>query len=159
IKRRRGTGKALLAWAARATWRAAQRWIKLWRCGSSPEEHHAHRQRGRLRDLRRSRRPGKRARAHAVQFAGHHIAHVGCPGRAVSPALSPRALRPARPRPLRRAERPYTMECLGQDGLAVLDALGIERVNWCGLSMGGMVGQWLGAKAPERIERLVLTNT
>src|SRR5215470_1644287 len=48
----------------------------------------------------------KRARAHAVQFAGHHIAHVGCPGRAVYPALSPRALRPARPRPLRRAERP-----------------------------------------------------
>src|SRR5215470_16726685 len=54
---------------------------------------------------------------------------------------------------------PITMECLGQDVLAVLDALGIERVNWCGLSMGGMVGQWLGAKAPERIERLVLTNT
>jgi 3-oxoadipate enol-lactonase len=53
----------------------------------------------------------------------------------------------------------YTMERLGGDVLAVLDALGIERVNWCGLSMGGMVGQWLGAKAPERIERLVLTNT
>jgi len=43
--------------------------------------------------------------------------------------------------------------------LAVLDALGLERVNWCGLSMGGMVGQWLGANAPERVERLVLTNT
>jgi 3-oxoadipate enol-lactonase len=54
---------------------------------------------------------------------------------------------------------PYTMERLGRDVLAVLDALGIERVNWCGLSMGGMVGQWLGANAPERIERLVLTNT
>ena len=51
---------------------------------------------------------------------------------------------------------PYTMERLGR---AVLDALGIERVNWCGLSMGGMVGQWLGANAPERVERLVLTNT
>ena len=54
---------------------------------------------------------------------------------------------------------PYTMDRLGRDVLAVLDALGIERVNWCGLSMGGMVGQWLGANAPERIERLVLTNT
>jgi len=41
----------------------------------------------------------------------------------------------------------------------VLDALGLSRINWCGLSMGGMVGQWLGANAPERIERLVLTNT
>src|SRR5258708_31706079 len=54
---------------------------------------------------------------------------------------------------------PYTMERLGRDVLAVLDALGIERVNWCGLSMGGMVGQWLGANAPERIERLVPTHT
>jgi 3-oxoadipate enol-lactonase len=54
---------------------------------------------------------------------------------------------------------PYTMERLGRDVLAVLDALGIEKINWCGLSMGGMVGQWLGAYAPSRIERLVLTNT
>ncbi len=37
---------------------------------------------------------------------------------------------------------PYTMERLGRDVLAVLDALGLERINWCGLSMGGMVGQW-----------------
>jgi 3-oxoadipate enol-lactonase len=54
---------------------------------------------------------------------------------------------------------PYTMEMLGRDALAVMDGLGLERVNWCGLSMGGMVGQWLGANAPERIERLVLANT
>src|SRR5439155_1648409 len=40
-----------------------------------------------------------------------------------------------------------------------LDALELERVNWCGLSMGGMVGQWLGANAPQRVERLVITNT
>jgi 3-oxoadipate enol-lactonase len=54
---------------------------------------------------------------------------------------------------------PYTMERLGRDVLAVLDGLGIKTVNWCGLSMGGMVGQWIGANAPERVERLVLTNT
>jgi 3-oxoadipate enol-lactonase len=54
---------------------------------------------------------------------------------------------------------PYTMERLGRDVLAVLDGLGIQKINWCGLSMGGMVGQWLGANAPERIERMVLTNT
>jgi len=54
---------------------------------------------------------------------------------------------------------PYTMERLGCDVLAVLDGLGIEKINWCGLSMGGMVGQWLGANAPSRVARLVLTNT
>src|SRR5262245_45288879 len=54
---------------------------------------------------------------------------------------------------------PYSMERFGRDVLAVLDALEIKRVNWCGLSMGGMVGQWLGANAPERVERLVLSNT
>jgi 3-oxoadipate enol-lactonase len=54
---------------------------------------------------------------------------------------------------------PYSMERLGRDALAILDALGIARVNWCGLSMGGMVGQWLGANAPERIDKLILSNT
>src|SRR6202049_4222170 len=51
------------------------------------------------------------------------------------------------------------MGLLGGVVLAVLYALGIEKINWCGLSMGGMVGQWLGANAPGRIERLLLTNT
>jgi 3-oxoadipate enol-lactonase len=54
---------------------------------------------------------------------------------------------------------PYSMERLGRDALAVIDGLGIERVNWCGLSMGGMVGQWLGANAPRRIDKLILSNT
>lgn len=54
---------------------------------------------------------------------------------------------------------PYTMEQLARDDLAVMDALGLERVNFCGISMGGMVGQWLGAFAPERLNRLVLANT
>jgi|SRR5215207_2324974 len=57
------------------------------------------------------------------------------------------------------APGPYSMERLGRDVLAVLDGLGIKKINWCGLSMGGMVGMWLGANAPERIERLVLSNT
>jgi len=54
---------------------------------------------------------------------------------------------------------PYTMERLGRDVLKILDALGIAKINWCGLSMGGMVGMWLGANAPERIQKLVLSNT
>jgi 3-oxoadipate enol-lactonase len=54
---------------------------------------------------------------------------------------------------------PYSMEMLGRDALAVMDGLGLKKVNWCGLSMGGMVGQWLGANAPERIDKLILSNT
>ena len=54
---------------------------------------------------------------------------------------------------------PYSMERLGRDVITVLDALGIARINWCGLSMGGMVGQWLGANAASRIDRLILSNT
>jgi 3-oxoadipate enol-lactonase len=54
---------------------------------------------------------------------------------------------------------PYSMERFGRDVLAVLDALKIKSTNWCGLSMGGMVGQWLGANAPDRVDKLVLSNT
>lgn len=54
---------------------------------------------------------------------------------------------------------PYSMERLGRDVIAILGELGIERVNWCGLSMGGMVGQWLGANAPDRVDKLILANT
>jgi len=54
---------------------------------------------------------------------------------------------------------PYNMDMLGRDVLAVLDALKIDKINWCGLSMGGMVGMWLGANAPQRINRLILSNT
>jgi len=56
-------------------------------------------------------------------------------------------------------EGPYTMERLGKDALAIMDGLGIKKVNWCGLSMGGMVGMWLGANTPERIDKLILSNT
>lgn len=54
---------------------------------------------------------------------------------------------------------PYSMERFGRDALAVLDALKIAKTHWCGLSMGGMVGQWLGANAPERMNRIILSNT
>ncbi len=53
----------------------------------------------------------------------------------------------------------YTITRLGQDVVELLDHLGIERASFCGLSMGGMVGQWLGANAAKRLERLVLCNT
>ena len=54
---------------------------------------------------------------------------------------------------------PYSMERLGRDVIAVLDGLAIKRINWCGLSMGGMVGMWLGANASNRIDKLILSNT
>jgi len=54
---------------------------------------------------------------------------------------------------------PYSMERFGRDVLAILDAVGVARINWCGLSMGGMVGQWLGAQAANRIDKLILSNT
>jgi 3-oxoadipate enol-lactonase/4-carboxymuconolactone decarboxylase len=53
----------------------------------------------------------------------------------------------------------YSIAQLGGDAVALLDHLGIERVAFCGLSMGGMTGMWLGAHRPERVERLVLANT
>ena len=56
-------------------------------------------------------------------------------------------------------EGPYTISQMGRDALGLLDALGLQRVHFCGLSMGGMVGLWLGAHVPERIDRLVLANT
>jgi 3-oxoadipate enol-lactonase len=54
---------------------------------------------------------------------------------------------------------PYSLADLGADALALLDRIGTERVHWCGLSLGGMVGMWLAINAPERIDRLVLCCT
>lgn len=53
----------------------------------------------------------------------------------------------------------YSLDRLGRDVLELLDALGLERVHFLGLSLGGFVGQWLAVHAPERIDRLVLSNT
>ncbi|MAG65917.1 MAG: 3-oxoadipate enol-lactonase [Pseudomonas sp.] len=53
----------------------------------------------------------------------------------------------------------YSIEQLGRDVLGLLDALGIQRFSFCGLSMGGLIGQWLGVNAGDRLERLVLCNT
>jgi len=54
---------------------------------------------------------------------------------------------------------PYSFERFGRDVVAILDALNIRTAHWCGLSMGGMVGQWLGANASDRFDRIVLANT
>lgn len=54
---------------------------------------------------------------------------------------------------------PYSVEQLGRDALAVLDALGVKKTHYMGLSLGGIVGMWLLANAPERIDRAILANT
>jgi 3-oxoadipate enol-lactonase len=51
---------------------------------------------------------------------------------------------------------PYRIADLALDVIALLDRLGIERASFCGSSIGGMVGIWLAATAPERIDRLVI---
>ena len=56
-------------------------------------------------------------------------------------------------------EGPYTIGQLGADVLALLDALKIERAHFCGLSMGGLIGQWLGINAGSRLNKLVVCNT
>jgi len=53
----------------------------------------------------------------------------------------------------------YTIESFASDFLSLLDGLEIERVYFCGVSLGGFVGQWLGANRPDRIRALVLANT
>lgn len=54
---------------------------------------------------------------------------------------------------------PYRVADLAADVLALLDRLGLDRVAWCGLSLGGMVGMVLASEHPERISRLVLCCT
>jgi 3-oxoadipate enol-lactonase/4-carboxymuconolactone decarboxylase len=53
----------------------------------------------------------------------------------------------------------YSVEELGRDVLALADALGIRRFAFCGLSLGGAIGQWLGVNAPDRLTSLILANT
>ena len=53
----------------------------------------------------------------------------------------------------------YSVEQLGRDALALVDGLKISKFAFCGLSMGGAVGQWLALHAPERLTQLVLANT
>ncbi|KPX40348.1 Alpha/beta hydrolase fold protein [Pseudomonas syringae pv. helianthi] len=53
----------------------------------------------------------------------------------------------------------YSIEQNGRDVLALLDALHMDQVFFCGLSMGGLIGQWLAINAPQRLHKVVLCNT
>jgi pimeloyl-ACP methyl ester carboxylesterase len=54
---------------------------------------------------------------------------------------------------------PYALSDLGRDVLALLDARGVRRALYCGVSLGGMIGMWLAAHAPDRIAGLGLSCT
>lgn len=54
---------------------------------------------------------------------------------------------------------PYTVGELGADVIALLDTLSVESASFCGVSLGGMVGLWIAANHPERINRLVVMAT
>lgn len=53
----------------------------------------------------------------------------------------------------------YSIEQLARDFLGLLDALGMARVSFCGLSMGGMIGMWLAVHASSRLDRLIVCNS
>ena len=54
---------------------------------------------------------------------------------------------------------PYSIERLAKDVLELLNSLKLDKVDFCGLSLGGQIGQWLGLNAPTRLHKLVLCNT
>ncbi len=53
----------------------------------------------------------------------------------------------------------YSVEMLGKDVLALADALEVSKFAFCGLSLGGAIGQWVAVHAPQRVTHLVLANT
>ncbi|MFG1300906.1 3-oxoadipate enol-lactonase [Xanthobacter sp. V3C-3] len=80
------------------------------------------------------------ARALAGQF---RVLRVDCRGHGRSTTAPP----------------PYALADLGGDLLALMDALGIARAHFCGLSIGGLTGQWLGIHAGARFDRIVVCAT
>ena len=53
----------------------------------------------------------------------------------------------------------YTIDDLGRDALAVLDAAGAKTAHVCGISLGGLTAMWLGVNAPDRVSSLIVANT
>jgi len=53
----------------------------------------------------------------------------------------------------------YSVELLGRDILAVADLLNADKFAFCGLSLGGAIGQWVAAHVSDRLTKLVLANT
>ena len=56
-------------------------------------------------------------------------------------------------------EGPYSIEMLTDDAVGLMDGLGLEKVHFCGLSKGGMIGQMLGSQYGDRLISLTLSST
>ncbi len=55
---------------------------------------------------------------------------------------------------------PYSIDQLGQDVVNLLDHLNVEKAAFCGISMGGLTGQWLAIQSsPERFSHVIVCNT
>lgn len=54
---------------------------------------------------------------------------------------------------------PYSFDQLGRDVLAILDALQVQQAHFCGISMGGLTGLWLGINAGQRLRSLTVANS
>lgn len=55
--------------------------------------------------------------------------------------------------------QPYTIEELGQDVVDLLDHLTVKKANFCGISMGGLTGQWLAIHRPDYFGKIIVSNT
>ncbi len=118
-----------------------------------------------LRRNRRCKNPlrhrgrGWRARPGVFQFARHELFHVGSASAGIAENIPDSAVRHGGHGQSAVLPGPYTIEQLGNDFLGLLDELHLGPVHFCGLSMGGMIGMWLGIHAPSRLNKLVLCNT
>ena len=54
---------------------------------------------------------------------------------------------------------PYSVETLGLDAIAVLDAVAVDHAHVCGLSLGGLTAMWLAVHQPGRVQSVVLAST
>ena len=57
------------------------------------------------------------------------------------------------------SQGPYTINQLGQDVINLLDHLNVKKANFCGISMGGLTGQWLAIHKPEYFNHVIVCNT
>lgn len=56
-------------------------------------------------------------------------------------------------------ENDITIADLGNDVIALLNELSVNKAYFCGISMGGLIGQWLGINHPKRFKKIIISNT